>query len=89
MCALQIPIVPEFETKEREASYDQWFSAKVEEALHGEKPRLPHNAAMAKVQAMLEERRNGRRSSGRFDAYKQAPTWRWKSEVDGRAWQRC
>lgn len=54
------PIVSEFETVEQEASYDQWFRAKVEEALQSEKPRLPHDAAMAKVQAMLEERRQTR-----------------------------
>ena len=50
-------IVSEFETEEQETSYNQWFKAKVEEALQSEKPRLPHDAAMAKVQAMLEERR--------------------------------
>lgn len=60
MSAVLSPIVSEFETVEQEASYDQWFRAKVEEALHSEKPRLPHDAAMAKVQAMLEERRKVR-----------------------------
>ncbi|WP_028605036.1 hypothetical protein [Ottowia thiooxydans] len=60
MSAVLSPIVSEFETVEQEASYDQWFCAKVEEALRSEKPRLPHDAAMAKVQAMLEERRQAR-----------------------------
>ena len=54
------PIVSEFETEEHAASYDQWFRAKVEEALQSEKPRLSHDAAMAKVQGMLEERRLAR-----------------------------
>jgi hypothetical protein len=54
------PIVSEFETEEQEASYDQWFRAKVEEALRSEKPGLPHDAAMARVQAALEERRKAR-----------------------------
>jgi hypothetical protein len=54
------PIVSEFESEEQEASYDQWFRAKVDEALHSEKPRMPHDAAMAKVQAMLEQRRKAR-----------------------------
>ena len=63
MSALRSPIVSEFETEELEASYDQWFRAKVEEALHSEKPRLPHDAAMAKVQAILEERRKTRANS--------------------------
>ena len=60
MNAVLSPIVSEFETEEQETSYNQWFKAKVEEALHSEKPRLPHDAAMAKVQAMLEERRKAR-----------------------------
>ncbi|MCX7248739.1 MAG: stability determinant [Burkholderiales bacterium] len=51
------PIVSLFDTEAQEASHDQWFRAKVEEALHSEKPRVPHDAAMAKVQTMLEERR--------------------------------
>lgn len=56
------PIVSEFETAEQETSYDQWFRARVEEALHSEKPRLSHDAAMARVQAMLEDRRKVRTS---------------------------
>lgn len=63
MTAVLSPIVSEFETEEQEASYDQWFRAKVEEALHSEKPRLPHDAAMAKVRAMLDERRKARANS--------------------------
>jgi hypothetical protein len=56
------PIVSEFETDALEASHDQWFRAKVEEALNSEKPRLPHDAAMAQVQALLEQRRKDRAS---------------------------
>jgi len=54
------PSVSKFQAEEQEASHDQWFRAKVEQALQSEKPRLPHDAAMAKVQAMLEERRKAR-----------------------------
>lgn len=54
------PIVSEFETEEQEASYNRWFQAKVEEAMNSEKPRLAHDAAVAKVRAMLEERRQAR-----------------------------
>ncbi len=57
------PIVSQFDTEEQEASHDQWFRAKVEEAMHSEKPRLPHDAAMTKVQAILEERRKSRANS--------------------------
>ncbi len=60
MNAVLSPIVSEFETEEQESSYNHWFRAKVEEALLSKKPRLPHDAAMAKVQAMLEERRKAR-----------------------------
>ena len=60
MSAVLSPIVSEFETEEQEASYDRWFRVKVEEALNSEKPRLPHDAAMVKVQAMLDERRKSR-----------------------------
>jgi hypothetical protein len=60
MSAALSPIVSEFETEDQEASYDHWFRVKVEEALHSDKSRLPHDAAMAKVQAVLEERRKAR-----------------------------
>jgi hypothetical protein len=60
MNAVLSPIVCEFETEEQEASYDRWFRTKMDEALQSEKPRLPHDAAMAKVQAMREERRQAR-----------------------------
>jgi hypothetical protein len=60
MNAVRSPIVSEFETEELEASHGQWFRAKVEEALQSKKPRLPHDAAMARVQALLDERRNDR-----------------------------
>jgi hypothetical protein len=54
------PIDSHIGTQERRASHDQWFRAKVNEALCSEKPRLPHDAAMAKVRAMLDERRKNR-----------------------------
>lgn len=60
MNVLLSPIVSEFETEEQELSYNLWFRDKVEEALHSKKPRLPHDAAMANVQTMLEERRKAR-----------------------------
>ncbi len=60
MTAVRSPIVSEFETEEQEARYDQWFRAKVDAALRSEKPRQPHDAAMAKVQAILQDRRKTR-----------------------------
>ena len=58
------PIVSEFETQEQETSYGQWFKAGVEEALRSENPCLPHVAAMAKLQIMLEEWRKARANRG-------------------------
>jgi len=66
LCSMSVspsPIVSQFDTEEQEASHDQWFRAKVEEAMHSEKLRLPHDAAMTKVQAILEERRKSRANS--------------------------
>lgn len=63
MSATLSPIVSEFDTEEQQASYDRWFRAKVEEAMHSDQPRLPHDAAMAKVEAMLKERRKARANS--------------------------
>ncbi|MCY7308192.1 MAG: stability determinant [Rhodoferax sp.] len=57
------PIVSEFETIEQETSYRHWFRAKFEQARYSEKPRLPHDAAMTRVQAMLKERRAARANS--------------------------
>jgi len=57
MSAQLSPIVSEFDTDEQAASYDQWFRAKVLEAMNSTKQRLAHDDAMSKVQAALEERR--------------------------------
>ncbi|WP_110650639.1 stability determinant [Salinicola peritrichatus] len=51
------PIVSEFETQEQADSYDRWFRAKVQEALESDKPRLPHDEAMARVDRLIAERK--------------------------------
>jgi len=48
---------------EEDASYDRWFRAKVQEALDSKKPALPHDEAMARVDAMLTARRATRASA--------------------------
>ncbi|WP_458723315.1 type II toxin-antitoxin system RelB family antitoxin [Pseudomonas brenneri] len=63
MSAQLSPIVSEFETEGQAASYDRWFREKVLEAMNSDKPRLPHDEAMAKVQSALDERRKSRASS--------------------------
>lgn len=50
------PIVSEFETQEQADSYDKWFRAKVQEALDSDKPAIPHDEAMARVERLLKER---------------------------------
>ena len=54
------PLVSEFETQEQADSYDRWFRAKVQEALDSKKPRLPHDAAMARVDRLIAEQRTRR-----------------------------
>lgn len=53
-------LISEFETQEQAASYDLWFRAKVQEALDSSKPRIPHDEAMARVNALLEAKRVAR-----------------------------
>jgi len=48
---------------EEDASYDRWFREKVQEALDSKKPALPHDEAMARVDAMLAARRAARASA--------------------------
>ena len=56
------PIVSEFETEERAASYDRWFRAKVQASIDDPRPSIPHDQAMAEVEKVLEERRKARAS---------------------------
>ena len=60
MSAEQTPLASERPPQETEATYDLWFRAKVEEALHSTQPRLPHDVAVARVKALLQERRQAR-----------------------------
>ena len=55
------PIESEFETTEDAEAYDAWFRAKVQAALASTKPRIPHDEAMAMLDARLEARRAARR----------------------------
>jgi len=47
----------EFDPEENPQHYDVWFRAKVAEALADEAGFLPHDAAMADVDAMLAAKR--------------------------------
>lgn len=51
------PIVSEFATTEEAEAYDVWFRARVQEALDDPRPPVPHDQAMAELQAIIDERR--------------------------------
>jgi len=56
------PIESEFATTEEAEAYDRWFRAKVRAALEDERDRIAHDAAMARMRAVLEaakQRQNG------------------------------
>lgn len=50
----------EFETEEQAASYDRWFRAKVEASRNDPRPSIPHEEAMARIAALIEERNKNR-----------------------------
>jgi len=57
------PLFYDIDATEEDVSYDRWFRAKVQEALDSKKPALPHDEAMARVDAMLAARRAARASA--------------------------
>jgi hypothetical protein len=48
------PIISEFETEEQAEEYDRWFRAKVEAAMNDTRPGIPHDEAMAYIDAKLK-----------------------------------
>jgi hypothetical protein len=60
MNAVLSPIVSEFETEDEAVIYDEWFRAKVQEAIDDPRPSLPHDEAMARVERLLTEKMNAR-----------------------------
>jgi len=54
------PLFYDVDATEEDVSYDRWFRAKVQEALDSKKPRIPHDAAMARVAANVARRRKER-----------------------------
>ena len=51
------PRVSEFETEEQASRYDQWFRAKVQEAIDDERPRIAHDQVARRIEAILKEAR--------------------------------
>jgi len=56
----QSPIVSEFETAEKEASYLEWLKRKVAAALADPRPPVPHDEAMRRARAAIEKAKPGK-----------------------------
>ena len=54
------PLIYEFDTVAEAESYDAWIRAKVEKSIADPTPSMPHDEAMAFVDAELERRRAAR-----------------------------
>lgn len=54
------PLIYQFDTVAEAESYDAWFRAKVEKSIADPTPSMPHDEAMAFVDAELERRRAAR-----------------------------
>lgn len=48
------PLISEFGSAEEEAAYNEWFRKKVEASLAGPRPPVPHDEAMARIDAIIE-----------------------------------
>jgi len=57
MNAILSPLVSEFETEEKEASYTAWLKAKVQASLDDPRPNVPHDVVMSEVRAMLKAKK--------------------------------
>lgn len=55
MSTVLSPLVSEFETTEKEASYDCWFRAEVAASLADGQPTIPHDRVMAEMGAIIDE----------------------------------
>ena len=49
------PRIFEFETEQVATSYEQWFCAKVQEAIDDPRPGIPHDQVMAEMDAIIDE----------------------------------
>jgi hypothetical protein len=47
------PIVSEFDTTEQAEAYDAWFRRKVQKSLDDPRPPIPHDDAVARLDAVL------------------------------------
>ncbi|MCI4588736.1 stability determinant [Sphingobium sp. BYY-5] len=52
------PIESEFATTQEAEAYDAWFRTEVEAAMASDEPDIPHDEAMARMQAILDRRKS-------------------------------
>lgn len=52
------PLPPEFATPEEAGAYDAWFRAKVEASLADTRPAIPHDEAVARLDAIIARHRD-------------------------------
>ncbi|WP_434405816.1 type II toxin-antitoxin system RelB family antitoxin [Sphingobium sp. DN12] len=53
------PIESEFASTEEAEAYDVWFRATVEARMASDQPGIPHDEAMARMQAIIDRRKQG------------------------------
>ena len=51
------PLISEFGSAEEEAAYNEWFRKKIEASLASDKPPIPHDEVMARIDRLLEEKK--------------------------------
>jgi hypothetical protein len=54
MTAKLDPIVSEFETEDQAVRYERWFRDEVNASLADPRPDVPHDEAMARIRATIE-----------------------------------
>jgi hypothetical protein len=57
MTAVLSPLVSEFETNAKEASYTAWLAAKIERARNSKKPLVSHDQVMSEARSLIDAKR--------------------------------
>lgn len=62
MTAKLDPIVSEFETEDQAARYERWFRDEVAASLAESRPDVPHDEAMARIRATIDNSKRKHRA---------------------------
>ena len=57
MSEVSSPLVSEFESDAKQASYVAWLTAKIERSRSSEKPLISHDQVMAEARTVIESKR--------------------------------